>query len=161
MTPFVAKTVLTADALNNAFNSIGYQGALTVSPKINGSTAGITGTFAGKFVQILNVVCLVQIQLSFSAIGSGVGDLTIDIDGGTNLYNASSLTTQNVGVVNVARMSGSTKTPINTTLFGIVQSKTMRIISSQYNGNATRVLNNTDLTATSYFELAGTYITGN
>lgn len=156
---FTANQVLRAADLEARFNSIGYRGDLTVTPMINGSTSGISGTFLGKFVAILNAICVLEVQLSFTSIGSNAGDLTILLDG-TNFFNAGPLTSGPINVVNVARLSGSTKTPINTHLYGIVQNKTIRVLSSQYNGNATRVLTNADLTATSYFELAGSYITG-
>lgn len=160
MSDFVSKTILTAAQLNAKFNSLGYRGTLsTLTPKIAGSASGISGDFTGKFVAVLNAVCLVQIQLSFSSIGSNAGDLTIDIDG-TNLFNGGALTAQQVQVVNVARLSG-TRFPINTPLTCIVQGKTMRVLSSQYNGNPNRVLTNQDLRNDSYFEFSGAYLTGN
>ena len=156
---FTDGQTLHAADLESRFNSIGYRGDLTVTPMINGSTSGISGTFQGKFVAILNAICNVQIQLSFTAIGSNAGDLTIDL-AAANFFNGGTLTSQCINVVNVARLSG-VRFGTNIPLDAIVQGKTIRILASQYNSVSGRVFNNTDLTATSYFELSGSYITGN
>lgn len=159
MANFVAKQVLTAAALNEAINSLGTRGTLSVSPKINGSASGISGDFSGAFCSFANAITAIQIKCSFTSIGSNSGELSIDIDT-SGFFNAGSLTSQSMGVSNVARLSG-VRLPINTALFGIIQGKNIRVLSSQYNGNPNRVLTNQDLSNTSYFELSAAYITGN
>lgn len=158
MADFVAKSILTAAALNAKFNSFGYRGDITtISARFGGGNAGITGAFTGKFIAVLNAICTVQIQLSFTSIGSSVGDFTLDLDG-TNFFTSGTFISQRIDVVNVQAMSGA-RYPRDTPLYGIIQAKQIRLLASQYSGTTGRVLNNTDFTNASYLELAGTYIT--
>lgn len=156
MSNFLAKTVLTADGLNGEFAKLAYRGVLAVSPKINGSATGVTGTFAGTFVTAFNAITTVQITLDFTSLGTGVGDLNIDVDG-TNFFTSGTNSAQSINITNVRGLSGTVH-PRDTPLFGIIQGKSIRILASQYATTTNRVLNQGDLTSVSHLELAGTFI---
>ncbi len=149
---FQPNTKLLASGLNAAINGQQALGALNVIPKINGSAAGIAGSFTGNYVVLFGAVAFLQMRLVFTSIGPSIGGLSVEF-AGTGLNAANAGPNQMIGVPGVSGFLN--RVPLTAYLQN--SSATIFLLKSQHAETVSRYVGNTDMTDSANITLTGYY----